>query len=256
MDGLLRFGSIQARVILALMMFIVAIITIMVVTIIPFDNDIKNILLGSGTDYYPFTIQNIMWIFFFIGFGELFYRVIIASSYKKALNYSYLPEDETTILTTNDTRELYKRVKRESERVDDFPSLLKRLIIHFQTNYSISQTHELLNSQIDIKYNIMETQYSMIRYIVWVIPTFGFIGTVLGISASLAYAGSNDPESANFLQEITSRLGIAFYTTLVALSMSTILVFFMHIIQSFEEKVLVQLEEYVLDNFINRLYIN
>lgn len=255
MDGLLKLGLIKARVILALIMLIVAILVIIILANIPFSDNIKVMLLDYGKEYYPFTIQNVMWIFFWLGIGELIYRTMITSSYNRALSKAYLPEVETTMLTTKDTRELYRRVNREVEIVGDLPSLLKRLILHFQANHSIAQTHEMLNSQIDIKYNIMDSQYSMIRYITWVIPTFGFIGTVIGISASLAYAGGHDPQAGTFLQEITSRLGVAFDTTLIALAMSTVLVFTMHIVQSFEEQTLIRLEEYILDNFINRLYI-
>ena len=255
MNGLLKLGVMRARFLLAIIMLLVAILSILLLESLPMDSEIKKILLDYGTDYYPITIQNVMWIFFFLGIGELIYRVAVALSYSKDLALSYLPEDETTMLTTKDTRELYKKINREVQRVNDMPSLIKRLILHFQSNQSIAQTHEMLNSQIDLKYNSMDTQYSMIRYITWVIPTFGFIGTVIGISMSLSYAGGHDPQASDFLQQITSRLGVAFYTTLIALCMSTVLVFMMHVIQSFEEQVLMKLEEYILDNFINRLYV-
>jgi len=255
MDGLLKLGAIRARLILAIIMLIIGVIVIMLIVNVPLSPEIKKLLINYEEDYNPLNIQNIMWIFFFIGVGELLYRLVTGFSYKKGLEQSYLPEDEISLLTSNDTRDLYKKINKKIERVDDIPSMIKRLILHFNANKSISQTHDMLNSQIDMKYNNMDTQYSMIRYITWVIPTFGFIGTVIGISLSLAYAGANDPQATTFLQEITSRLGIAFDTTLLALCMSTFLVLMMHIIQSFEEQVMVKLEEYLLDNFINRLYV-
>ena len=254
-NGLLKLGAMRARVLLVIVMLIIAIVVIFLLESSALDEETKKILLDYGTNYYPITIQNIMWIFFFLGIGELIYRVAVALGYSKDLAGSYLPEDETTMLTTKDTRELYKKINKNIQMIDDMPSLIKRLILYFQSNKSISQTHDMLNSQIDIKYNQMETQYSMIRYIAWVIPTFGFIGTVIGISMSLSYAGGHDPQASDFLQEITTRLGVAFYTTLIALCMSTILVFMMHVIQSFEEQILMRLEEYILDNFINRLYV-
>ena len=255
MDGLLKLGAIRARLILAIIMLIIGVIVIMLIVNVPLSPEIKKLLINYEEDYNPLNIQNIMWIFFFIGVGELLYRLVTGFNYKKGLEQSYLPEDEISLLTSNDTRDLYKKINKKIERVDDIPSMIKRLILHFNANKSISQTHDMLNSQIDMKYNNMDTQYSMIRYITWVIPTFGFIGTVIGISLSLAYAGANDPQATTFLQEITSRLGIAFDTTLLALCMSTFLVLMMHIIQSFEEQVMVKLEEYLLDNFINRLYV-
>ena len=94
----------------------------------------------------------------------------------------------------------------------------------------------------------------MIRYITWLIPTMGFIGTVIGIATSLAYAGEVNGQGDQFVAELTARLAVAFDTTFVALVMSAILVFIMHLTQGREEKNLVTIGQYTLDNFINRLY--
>ena len=95
----------------------------------------------------------------------------------------------------------------------------------------------------------------MLRYLVWLIPTLGFIGTVVGIALALDYAGSNeDPQNPDLLAEITGRLGVAFYTTLLALIQSALLVFALHIVQQKEEMALNLSGQYCLDNLINRLY--
>ena len=41
----------------------------------------------------------------------------------------------------------------------------------------------------DLFLHEIDLRYSMIRYVVWVIPSLGFIGTVIGISLALAYRG-------------------------------------------------------------------
>ena len=53
---------------------------------------------------------------------------------------------------------------------------------------------------------------------------------------------------------MTAKLGIAFSTTLVALILSAILVFLLHIAQGKEEVALNSAGQYCLDNLINRLY--
>lgn len=253
MNALLDMGKTKARLILAFSMILLSIVVIIVIS--SFDNiETKILLLDHEASYYPYTIQNVMWIFFFLGIGELLYRYMQAKFTVSTTKLHLLPEAENEILTNKETRELYKKIKNRSNFTDDLPSILKKLILHFQATDSIAQTQELFNSQIDLRYNRMETDYSMIRYLAWVIPTFGFIGTVVGISMALSFAASSDPQAATFLSGLTEKLGVAFYTTLVALVMSAILVFLMHIIQSYEEGSLFSLEEYVLDNFINRLY--
>jgi biopolymer transport protein ExbB/TolQ len=253
MNALLDMGKIRARLLLAFSMILLAVITIIIISSLD-DNNIKVVLLDYKASYYPFTIQTIMWVFFFLGIGELLYRYIQAQFTLSTIKIKMLPEGENEILTKTETREIYRKIKNKAHFPDDLPSILKKLILHFQGTDSIAQTQELFRSQMDLKYNRMDTDYSMIRYLTWVIPTFGFIGTVIGISMALSFAASSDPQAATFLSGLTEKLGVAFYTTLVALVMSAILVFLMHIIESYEEGSLFELEEYVLDNFINRLY--
>jgi biopolymer transport protein ExbB/TolQ len=179
-------------------------------------------------------------------YGQFTYRMIKSN---------LLPDDESVIFTKNETRELYKNIKNRSKLPDDMVSILKKLILNFQATGSIAQVQELFNTQMDLKYNQSDTDYSMIRYITWLIPTLGFIGTVIGISLALSFAAENDPQAATFLSGLTSQLSVAFYTTLVGLVMSAILVFFMYVVINYEEVSMYKLEEYILDNFINRLYV-
>ena len=62
------------------------------------------------------------------------------------------------------------------------------------------------------------------------------------------------PRPQELLGQITGRLGVAFYTTLLALIQSALLVFALHIVQQKEEMALNQSGQYCLDNLINRLY--
>jgi len=98
----------------------------------------------------------------------------------------------------------------------------------------------------------------MIRYMVWLIPTLGFIGTVVGIALALSSAGvmpdiTDSDAIKAWVAVITIKLGIAFNTTLVALIMSAALVFCMNIAQGREERALNLIGQYCLDRLVNRL---
>jgi biopolymer transport protein ExbB/TolQ len=98
-------------------------------------------------------------------------------------------------------------------------------------------------------------RYNMIRYITWLIPSLGFIGTVIGIMLALNYAGDRaNVESPEMLYQVTERLGVVFSTTLVALVMAAIQVFLQNHNQGKEENTLNRSGQYCLDNLINRLY--
>jgi len=254
MNSLLLMGKVKARLILAFAMILFAITVIILISVIE-DDGIKKILIDANASYFPITIQNFMWIFFFLGHGELIYRFMYGQFTYRMIKSNLLPDDESVIFTKNETRELYKNIKNRSKLPDDMVSILKKLILNFQATGSIAQVQELFNTQMDLKYNQSDTDYSMIRYITWLIPTLGFIGTVIGISLALSFAAENDPQAATFLSGLTSQLSVAFYTTLVGLVMSAILVFFMYVVINYEEVSMYKLEEYILDNFINRLYV-
>ncbi len=216
------------------------------------------ILLDSERATYPFTVQNTMWIVFGVGFGELFVRARAALAERAQLRRGYLPEDETTILQGPELRRIYALARANYEaggREGGFlPRLIQRVILQFRTSRSIEQANALLNSSLELYLHEIDLRYSMVRYVVWAIPTLGFIGTVIGISLALAFAGQVDVQDPTLLAELTKRLAVAFNTTLLALVMAAILVLIQHIVQAREEGALNEVGQYCLDNLINRLY--
>ena len=205
---------------------------------------------------YPFTVQNIMWLMFFVGCGELWVRYSHSGRELAQLSKHYLPEDATTLLRAEDLGTIYKRMwAAESERDFFLQRLAGRCILQFQASRSISQSDSLLNSSLELFQHELELRYTMLRYLVWLIPTLGFLGTVIGIAFALDYAaGVDNPQDPTLLAEITGRLGVAFYTTLLALLQSAVLVFILHLVQGREEMALNYVGQYCLDNLINRLY--
>jgi len=217
------------------------------------------ILIDSDRSTYPFTVQNLMWIVFALGLGELIVRARDAAAERAQLVLGYLPEDETTLLQSIELRRIYGTARQANQSGSPssgrfLPRLIQRTVTQFQTTKSIDQANALLNSSLELYLHEIDLRYSMIRYVVWAIPTLGFIGTVVGISLALAFAGSVDLQDPSLLAELTKRLAVAFNTTLLALVMSAFLVLLQHIIQASEERALNQAGQYCLDNLINRLY--
>ena len=97
-----------------------------------------------------------------------------------------------------------------------------------------------------------ESFYSLPQYLNWAIPILGFIGTVLGIS--LAAESISDVISAtqgalsDSLAQAIAPLGIAFDTTLIALSLSVILVLLQTLLRRFEEKQFIVLENRIISS--------
>jgi len=216
-------------------------------------------LLDVRQTTYPFTVQTVQWVVFFLGLGELLVRAREAAAERAQLRLGYLPEDETTVLQAPDLRRIYARAREArtpgaTGETRFLPRLIHRVVIQFQTSKSVDQANALLNSSLELYLHEIDLRYTLIRYVIWAIPALGFLGTVLGIALALDYAGNADMQDPQFLHNLTERLAVAFNTTLVALCMSTVLVLVQHIVQAREERALNESGQYCLDNLINRLF--
>lgn len=218
------------------------------------------IVLDRGSSIYPFTIQNLMWIIFFVGLGETVVRFLTGTKELRQLMLELLPEDPRTMLRAEDLPAIYGRIRGRHDAEQPFlQRLIARVVLQFQAGRSVEQANSLLNSSLELLQHEIELKYTVLRYLVWVIPTLGFIGTVIGIALALGEAGAipdlNQPEQLRpWMQALTGRLGLAFNTTLLALLLSAVLVLFMHVAQQREESALNRSGQYCLDNLINRLY--
>ncbi len=199
---------------------------------------------------YPLTVQNLMHLLMFIGFGELFCRWRIAEREQAMTRKHLLPEDYQVVLQSHDLPPIRTRVADRHDGEHGFlPRLIDLCILQFQASRSVDQAVSVLNSSLELIAHRLDLRYAVLRYIVWVIPTIGFIGTVIGISLAL---GMIDPSATEQpLGEIAQSLGVAFYTTLVALGESAILVLLLNLVQAHEETALNRAGNYTL---INRLY--
>jgi biopolymer transport protein ExbB/TolQ len=201
---------------------------------------------------YPFTVQNAMWVFFFLGLGELCSRIDDIKENSRGLKAGYLSDRPDVFYAREDIVEIRKKTHNKN----DLPArLINTLTIRYQiSNWAVDETHQMLNSQLELIQFRQDAEYGLIRFITWLLPTLGFIGTVMGISDGLNKAGvPGASETPDFIPNLTKSLAFAFDTTLVALLMSAVLVYLIHLIQSQEAHSLERCGAYCLENFINKL---
>ena len=212
---------------------------------------------------YPFTIQNIMWVAFCTAVGELVVRHLTGRHEREQVRLGLLPEDDETVLRQSDLDPIYREVRRSDP---DARYLLQRLLtgalLQFQNNGSTEQVSSMINISVELYQHEIEMRYNMLRYVVWLIPTLGFVGTVLGIAFALRTAGQMFAGASvtggligpEMMEQVTGDLGVAFYTTLLALLQSAVLMFVMHVMQEREESALNNVAQYCLRNLVNRLH--
>ncbi len=96
-----------------------------------------------------------------------------------------------------------------------------------------------------------EESWLLPRYISWAVPILGFIGTVLGISLAaegirrIIASDAGLTSLSSDLDGAIAPLGIAFDTTLIALSLSVVLTLLLVLVQRSEERLLTTLERRV-----------
>jgi biopolymer transport protein ExbB/TolQ len=210
-------------------------------------------LLDRGGSFpYPFTIQNATIVLFAVGLGEIFVRWSVATRELRFAKSGLLPEDTATVLQSSDLGAIHQRVTGRFDEEHGFlPYLISLCILQFHSSRSVDQTVSVMNSTLELIAHRVDLRYTMLRYITWVIPTIGFIGTVVGISMTLDAA---DLDNLSTMKVLTTRLQLAFDTTLVALCLSAILVFLHQSVQKLEEQSVNRAGDYCLRNLINRLY--
>ncbi|MFO1435423.1 MAG: MotA/TolQ/ExbB proton channel family protein [Gammaproteobacteria bacterium] len=213
------------------------------------------ILLDWWSHYFhaPFTIQTFEHFFFFIGLGELYVRWRVGARELGFLEQGFLPEDDQTILQASDLGSIRRKVHREFDREHGFlPALIDVTILQFQSGRSIDQAVSVMTSSLELIEHRVDLRYGIVRYIAWLIPTLGFIGTVIGLGGALAQAGIAGQEVD--IHQVAQHLSVGFDCTMVALVQSAILVFILQIVQEKEEMAVNLSGSYTLRNLVNRLY--
>jgi len=103
-----------------------------------------------------------------------------------------------------------------------------------------------------------DSSYALCRVLIWAIPILGFIGTVLGLAVAVSgfgvLGGSAEIGAIKeAIGQVTVGLAVAFDTTLLALLLTTFLMFPLSFVQRGEEGLFVELDAYLDDMFIARL---
>ena len=150
-------------------------------------------------------------------------------------------------LTTSleEMEKLPERVK-ESPLVQTLMASLRRYLI---TN-DVQNTSDAITASVEALGVRLEAENSMVRYLIWAIPSIGFIGTVRGIGHALSQA---DKALAGDIAGMTDSIGVAFNSTFVALVISIGLMFLLHQLQRLQDGLLVDTQEYCDKFLLNRI---
>ncbi len=211
----------------------------------------KRLFILFGGDFFNGGyIQLLTYIAFFWSLLEIFHMLKNIAKENKSFKKKLLPTEERHLILPSQINEIYLKASELSlEKKSLLFEMVKKACLKFRATKSIPEMIEIISIQTEINKEISESDQSNIKYLTWVIPSIGFVGTVLGISQALMIANSGD------MNLITATLGVAFDTTLISLILSIIVMWYYHELMKETDYLHANLKSYIIENLINRIEI-
>jgi biopolymer transport protein ExbB/TolQ len=165
-----------------------------------------------------------------------------------------IPVAEGLRILPEDTREYARQIQALPEPLREYllPRALLTGLHRFESTRNIQDVAAAGDAVFEEEAERLESELSMIRYIAWAIPSIGFIGTVRGIGDALSQA--HQAIEGNIMG-VTQSLGTAFNSTFIALLISIVIMFLVHQIQLYQERLVLESKEYADRHLVRQLQV-
>ena len=225
---------------------------------------------GESSSYGIFIIlkdyeQQVCLSLFVWGIMILVYKFIMVHTEAKTLT-RFAPDSEDTQAEVdllcgarNISRERAETLSQAIDQKSESPDLKNKLLPYvmarglerYHMTGNVPEATETIMGRLEVASEQQESELSMLRYLVWAIPSIGFIGTVRGIGVALHRA---DEALQGDISGVTNALGVAFNSTLVALIISIILMLLIHLLQGSQEGLILRLQTFCREQIIDKLF--
>jgi biopolymer transport protein ExbB/TolQ len=173
---------------------------------------------------------------------------------RQLLDREYVKIGDGQVVLPEDAR-VYSRPLESLPR-DEQSRFLPRLLMvaynRFGATRSVQDAAEAVRDECDFETASMDTKLSMVRFTAWAIPAVGFVGTVRGIGAALQEAQG---AMGGDISGVTMGLGVTFNATLTALVCCIVVMFWMHQLQQFQDRLVLDSRTYVDRQLLRKLRV-
>ena len=194
-------------------------------------------------------IIHFVWAMLIIG-----YKAWLVRRERQFLDREFIQVPEGIKVLPEDAKDYARQL--ESLKPEDQSSLvvraLQRTLVRLAATRSIRDSAETSRAVCDSEADRLDSGLAMIRYIAWAIPAIGFIGTVRHIGDALLQANQ---AVGGDITAVTSSLGIAFNATFVALSLTIVLMFFLHQLQQSQEQFVHDTDHWIDQRLIRHMQV-
>jgi biopolymer transport protein ExbB/TolQ len=208
------------------------------------DRDMYTIL----KDYEPETcVIFSLWAFFIIGF-----KAFGIARTRRMLETDLLALPPGVRILPEDSRDF-------ARQIETLPALLQQELLprallsglhRFGATRNIQDVATAIRDTCNLETDRLDSELSMVRFVAWAIPAIGFVGTVRGIGNSLQQAHK---AVEGDVSGVVAGLGTSFNSTLVALSLSIVVMLCLHQMQLRQERAVLDTEIYLDTHLIRHL---
>jgi biopolymer transport protein ExbB/TolQ len=213
--------------------------------------------LFAARGWVPYVIA---WLAFWAG-AILVGKMRALANQRRAFALDLLPDSIAPRITPDNTHVFATQLRHTAVPVAPsfLAARLEWALELFRVRRNTREVLEQLGVQAATDAAAVESSYTMVRVFIWAIPILGFIGTVIGIGAAVAGFSTSVAEAVDLevmklsIGAVTSGLGVAFDTTLLALVVSILIMFPASSLQKAEEEFLAQVDEWCESQLARRL---
>lgn len=173
---------------------------------------------------------------------------------RRLLSQSLLEVTAGTSILPEDARQFSRPIQTlpAEEREYLLPRVLLAALQRFGSTRNIQDVASAIKEVCETESDRLDSELSMIRYIIWAVPSIGFIGTVRGIGEAL---GQAHKAVEGDIVGVTVSLGVAFNSTFIALIISIFIMFLMHQLQLMQERHVLDTQNYCDINLLRHLQV-
>ncbi len=179
-------------------------------------------------------------------------KFILVSQEKTLLQHKFLTLEKGERIIPEDALKHYHEVEtplkdNPAKGYQLLPEVIRYALHRFHATHAIQAVSQAIKERLEMASDQLDSNLSLLRYIAWAIPSVGFIGTVRGIGEAL---GKADQAIQGDISGVTASLGLAFNSTLIALFLSIVLMFFVYMLQSRQESLILTIETYCREKVV------
>lgn len=197
----------------------------------------------------------------YVGTAIFFWAVItLGFELKRIWNNEKAFDEAPALLTHLDTPGAGKLAARIGDDPRILPARIRQLAHYLEDSRtpSVGQLMEINREGSGLDAEHVAGRFTLTKYILYLLPVIGFIGTVEGISKALMNISKVLPMVKNLdgfmsnLTSVTSALQVAFDSTLLALFLSASLMLVLTLVYRRSEDLLARVDRWVVENVLPR----